>query len=797
MSPRVAFCVDFGGTTTRVGVVDQTLALIETPTQIPSLGAAGQNQQQRAKLFDQICELITHHHHCLEQHHQVIELIGISFGAVIDNSGRVVNASVLWSETAKGFDVADQFRQRIPSLTPVVVNDVTAMAWRHHHLQRFLMVTVSTGIGNKLFDSRLNTDLNIVQDAGGLGGEMGHVVVAPDRLNQALEQLPQLLKTAGQRPNQADPGLTAASIGPAAAAGDPLARELLDRLQLPWCPCGNLADLGAFASGPGTVRISQFRARAYPEAFQNSLLGQLCGDQSSAIEPGLLGLALQQHDSFTEKCVSIGVSYLAQRILQCCADTGVDQVVIGGGFANGMGTPYFDLLRQQVVSLGHPSGFFSGWSQQRFSNLVQPASDYQNDALIGAAALAFQHAQRSRLMIKQANRSAVRLTIEQNREPGAGQLLCSVRYAGICSTDLQILRSERAYEPGVPGHECVAQILQLGDAVKQRPDDLRVGQWITLNPNNPLDPYDKIGHNQSGVFRDQLILCQELLIRGQIVALPDHPEPGWVMLELLACVLNGQQTLDDAQLEQASPSDQTLLIIGAGVSGMIHAMAARALGKNFILASRSQKKLDWAIHRGILHPEETLLLDKQGQALLADPLAYQFDAAVITLAGTFGSQRLQQYLPWLNHQAAILLFGGFNATTTIDLGADEPLEVKAVREQGRHQVLQFTPYRSLQFVGSRGCLPQHTTLARDLLASARIDLNRLVTHIISMTSAPAVMETLLTDATLLGTKVGRVVIDTRISGESITRFEPVTDGPTPTLSINHQPQTPQSVQLAP
>ena len=42
-------------------------------------------------------------------------------------------------------------------------------------------------------------------------------------------------------------------------------------------------------------------------------------------------------------------------------------------------------------------------------------------------------------------------------EPGEGQALVRVRMAGICSTDLQILRGYMAFE-GVLGHEFVGEV---------------------------------------------------------------------------------------------------------------------------------------------------------------------------------------------------------------------------------------------------------------------------------------------------------------------------------------------------
>ena len=44
-------------------------------------------------------------------------------------------------------------------------------------------------------------------------------------------------------------------------------------------------------------------------------------------------------------------------------------------------------------------------------------------------------------------------------KPGSGEVLVSVRLAGICATDLEVLRGYYAFT-GVPGHEFVGEVLE-------------------------------------------------------------------------------------------------------------------------------------------------------------------------------------------------------------------------------------------------------------------------------------------------------------------------------------------------
>src|SRR5205814_9993787 len=102
---------------------------------------------------------------------------------------------------------------------------------------------------------------------------------------------------------------------------------------------------------------------------------------------------------------------------------------------------------------------------------------------------------------------------------GAREILAKVVYSGICTTDLQILRSERGLEPTVLGHEGVCQVLEVGKDVK----GLSLGSMVVLNPNNPLDEHDKLGHTREGLFQQFVKFGQEFLERKQVLILEGSP----------------------------------------------------------------------------------------------------------------------------------------------------------------------------------------------------------------------------------------------------------------------------------
>ena len=643
--------VDAGGTTTRAGVLspDGVLSGVESAPSPSARTMPHESLTERqAGLLDLIASLC--------QRHAPMDAIGVSLGAVVTNDGIVENASILWGEPARGFDFAGALRARLPDVPVTVINDVSAAAWRYCHEKRYLLVTVSTGVGAKVFDDRIDTWPRLALDDAGLGGEMGHVVVDPSAVERAV----------------ARSGLDAASLGAAALRGDADVLRLLAEEGVPYCECGTLADLCSYTSGPAVARMAG-RDEAWIAAHAN--------------EPSVREL------------LDRATSWLALRILQLCADLGLDKVFVTGGFANGIGEPYFAALRANLVRHHRRAGYFTSWSDDDVRALVRPCPDHRDDALIGAGL--YVQSRPVAAIVKPARESAVVLTHRPRPRCGAEQVVARIRYAGICATDLQILRGERRCEPGVLGHECVAEALEVGEAVR----GLAPGDLFAINPNNPFDDHDKIGHTREGIFQELFVFHDDLLARGQIVPLSPPARPEQVLLELLACVLHAQ-----ARVEIAG---RDVLVAGAGIAGQLHAMAARRAGaKSVAIANRSPR-----------HVEGLLLFD--------DELP-QADVVIIAGGGNGGPAILERVLPSAREGATVVLFGGF-------LDDSRFASIRA-----------GTPERmgGVTLAGSRGSRREDYLHARDL----ELDLRPLVGRVISFREAPAVLNQLRTPPL-------RVVID--------------------------------------
>lgn len=226
----------------------------------------------------------------------------VSFPGPVDRSGRILDAPTLVGPQP---DLPDFRRDLEVHLgRPVhLLNDLSAAAW-HLSLEveqdRFLVVTVSSGIGSKVFDRR--HPLGVLDDQP-YGGEIGHVTVD-------------------------------------ASAGAPL------------CDCGGRGHLGAIASGRGIERLARREARRDPGAFRRSACAErLQADPDSLSNEIHLVPAARLGDAWSLQVIRRGCRPLAQVLLAVTAACGLEKVLLIGGFALSLGPVYLRLLRQAVEEL--------------------------------------------------------------------------------------------------------------------------------------------------------------------------------------------------------------------------------------------------------------------------------------------------------------------------------------------------------------------------------------------------------------------------------------------------------------
>nr|AGC24253.1 PrlV [Nonomuraea spiralis] len=171
---------------------------------------------------------------------------------------------------------------------------------------------------------------------------------------------------------------------------------------------------------------------------------------------------------------------------------------------------------------------------------------------------------RHRAIVRSGRSLAVGLRV--TAEPGPGELSVAVEVAGLCGTDIQMLRGLRDDGACVIGHEGLARVVRAGPGT-----DIEPGTRVLVNPTHPHDPSFLLGHNVDGLFQERVLLPSAAVTGGMVLAVGEDelPEPKLAVLaEPLAVVRYALETL-----RRFTPG--TLVVVGDGTVGHLAVRAAR------------------------------------------------------------------------------------------------------------------------------------------------------------------------------------------------------------------------------
>ena len=263
--------VDIGASSLRLGVLKPGGHLSEDLIRIPTPGKQLYPQDLLGTLQERLLQTVSKEINSLFARNRQarIDCIGVAFGAVVTNNGTVQDASVLWGEPAQGFNIKHALEQYLPGFPIVVLNDVSAAAWRYQQQGRFCLITVSSGLSNKVFNTELKNIDRLDIDSEGLCGEMGHVVVESRKVDELVQvSIQQARIRLGEYNNSLLHSCTygnveeisARTLGLAALSNDEFTLKLLSEADIPCCACGNLADLCAYSSGRAAIQYAKQQA---------------------------------------------------------------------------------------------------------------------------------------------------------------------------------------------------------------------------------------------------------------------------------------------------------------------------------------------------------------------------------------------------------------------------------------------------------------------------------------------------------------------------------------------------------
>jgi len=290
---------------------------------------------------------------------------------------------------------------------------------------------------------------------------------------------------------------------------------------------------------------------------------------------------------------------------------------------------------------------------------------------------------------------------------GPGELLVQVRACGLCGSDLmEWYVREKA--PAVLGHEPAGVVAEVGEGV----EDFQVGDRVFIHHHVPcftchhclrghptLCRTFKATHLDPGGFAEYVRVPALNVERDVLKLPPELPFDEATLIEPVATCIRG---IERAGIQRGD----TVVVIGAGVTGLIHIQLARISGAGMIGATDfSPFRLEMARRLGadfVLDAREDVVrrVREWNEGRGAD--------VVIITAGSI--EAMEQGLALAGKGATVLLF------------APTPPEA----------TLPTNPYRLLfseiTITGSYSCSPLETRQALKLIQTGRINVKALITH---------------------------------------------------------------------
>jgi C7-cyclitol 7-kinase len=227
--------------------------------------------------------------------------IVLSFPGPIARPSRILSAPTLVGEGTPIPDLSSELT-KLTGRPVHILNDISAAAWYISEditAHRFMVVTVSSGIGSKIFDR--HSSRKILDDVP-YAGEIGHVAVdsSPDAI---------------------------------------------------MCDCGGRGHLGAIASGRGIERFARRMAEEDAAGFNGSACVLKFGASANTLtnEHHLVPAAALR-DPWALDVIRTCSRPLAKMLLSVVLAAGVEKVIIIGGFALALAEVYLDVIRTELIA---------------------------------------------------------------------------------------------------------------------------------------------------------------------------------------------------------------------------------------------------------------------------------------------------------------------------------------------------------------------------------------------------------------------------------------------------------------
>lgn len=291
---------------------------------------------------------------------------------------------------------------------------------------------------------------------------------------------------------------------------------------------------------------------------------------------------------------------------------------------------------------------------------------------------------------------------------GDGDVLIKVRASGICGSDLmEWYRIRRA--PLVLGHEVTGDIVEVGKDVK----NYKPGDRVFAIHHVPCDEcpeclrdhhtacevLQKENNFNPGGFSEYLLVIGRSVQTGLMVLPHEMTYEDGTFIEPLGTVMRGQR------MAGTMPGD-TIVVIGSGLSGLLHIKAANAMGAgNIIAVDVEENRLLAARNFGASH---TVNAGDDVAQFVKDHNGGRLADRVIICAGAL--KAAEQALGLVEKGGTVLFF--------------------AVPRPGEEISIDFNPFwrNDISIKTSYGSSPFDHDEAMEAIRTGRIVVSDMVTH---------------------------------------------------------------------
>ena len=224
---------------------------------------------------------------------------------------------------------------------------------------------------------------------------------------------------------------------------------------------------------------------------------------------------------------------------------------------------------------------------------------------------------------------------------GPGELLVKIATCGICGTDLKKIHMGSHSAPRIFGHEMAGIVAEAGAGVTNFAVGDRVmvyhhvpcGYCYYCRKNTPAqcEHYKKVGSTagfepSGGGFAEYIRVMDWIASEGGVVRIPDDvPFEQAAFIEPLNTVLKGVKLLNLAD-------DETVLVIGQGPIGLMHAALAARAGAKVLTSDLFAERHNLASRFGLKNP---IYADRENvvERVFAETDGRGADAVILCVGG--------------------------------------------------------------------------------------------------------------------------------------------------------------------